>query len=193
MTPYPGELKCFDPGQQDDDEACTCANCVKSGFNFWLSNSRICIGEAMRKIKFMRCHNSFDCAAECAFGMLTRRFGILRKDLEVGHDFCKDLISACCIIHNLCIDDRLKNCKAKTYRRRITDADMPEASTYVSMQDYVDRTNAEFPFACATIRNVLARESQQGKRNDRKMKIKILTRDILARWLSAAAYTRPKK
>lgn len=56
ITPYPGQHKCIGEEDSDGDSVfdpdgdCHCQQCTESGFNFWLSNSRITI--------------------ECAFGML---------------------------------------------------------------------------------------------------------------------------
>lgn len=51
MTPYPGDLKCTQTlagngrtcREQLLDGHHACSNCIKSWFNFWLSNSRITI------------------------------------------------------------------------------------------------------------------------------------------------------
>merc|ERR1712023_127583 len=97
MCPYPGKLTCTNI---HNGKVCraqlleakdTCSNCIKSGFNFWQSNSRITI--------------------ECCFGMLIRVFGVLRQPLEVPLAFAPEVVTACMILHNHRIDDRLKDCE----------------------------------------------------------------------------------
>lgn len=42
---------------------------------------------------------------ERAFGLLTARFGILWRELRVAHPKISTIVQACCVLHNLYIDD----------------------------------------------------------------------------------------
>lgn len=53
-------------------------------------------------------HSSLRMCIERAFGMLIRRWGILWRPLEVKFERRAKLISACCLLHNFCIDRKLE-------------------------------------------------------------------------------------
>lgn len=56
--------------------------------------------------KFNNLHSKARNVVECAFGqMKTRWKSIFNKDLELRIDNCVRVIVACCILHNICIDE----------------------------------------------------------------------------------------
>ncbi|KAG8463277.1 hypothetical protein KFE25_004788 [Diacronema lutheri] len=57
----------------------------KDAYNFWHSHYRINI--------------------ECAFGLLQRRWGIFRRDMEVDTHRVGFVVKACMLLHNLCIEE----------------------------------------------------------------------------------------
>ena len=89
ITPYPGK------GIPDEED----------NFNFYQSSIRINIGESSPTMPIM----TSPLAAECAFGMLIRRWGILRRSLEVDLGRVVHVVSACMILHNICVDHKPSN------------------------------------------------------------------------------------
>lgn len=57
----------------------------KDAYNFWHSHYRINI--------------------ECAFGLLQRRWGIFRRDMEVDTHRVGHVVKVCMLLHNLCLDE----------------------------------------------------------------------------------------
>lgn len=57
----------------------------KDAFNFWQSNSRITI--------------------ECSFGILAMRWGIFWRPINTSIAHSVQVVQACMVLHNMCIDD----------------------------------------------------------------------------------------
>ena len=107
--------------QMRDDE-----HGVKDNFNFYFSQLRIII--------------------ECVFGMLVNKFPILESALKTRlMRTAVDTFVVCCIIHNLCVDERLRNNDSLSTRefppgqRLVQSAQLRETGT-LSQSDfeYVD-------------------------------------------------------
>lgn len=151
MTPYPGKKENLTDKQ--------------SGFNFWLSNSRITV--------------------ECAFGMLVRRWGVLKRALETSVTKHKEVVYACMLLHNLCRMESLEDDTA------FDGAYEPRSSSYRHMRDFVDETKMKFPTQWVFERDLIERESRRGRRVDRA-RTSNEVRDCLAEDLLEAGLGRPK-
>ena len=68
----------------------------KDSFNFWHSNARITI--------------------ECAFGILTSRWGIFWRPLNCSIVLATRIVYACMILHNMCIDAGFENERIEVMR-----------------------------------------------------------------------------
>lgn len=51
-------------------------------------------------------HSSARMCVEIAFGRLKSRWRVLKKRLDISHTFAPQLITTCCILHNICEDYR---------------------------------------------------------------------------------------
>merc|ERR1711994_1034105 len=90
-------------------------------YNFYLSQLRINI--------------------ECCFGMIINKFPVLQSALLTPKlsTACKTFM-VCCIIHNLCVDERLSQqndvCKAFPVRQRLTQGDRASGYEQLTAEDF---------------------------------------------------------
>ena len=144
-------------------------------FNFWQSNSRITI--------------------ECAFGQLVRKWGVLQKPLATGFANHKAVVMACMILHNLCVDYRIR-----THGTAGREQSAPRSTSISDCVDFCQATRDAYPKAFVMSRE--QRNGQPGRRTDREHSRRrdavadwIFTegneRDELAEWLHDAGLVRP--
>lgn len=145
----------------------------KDNYNFYLSQLRINI--------------------ECCFGMLINKFPILQAALltpKLG-TACKTFM-VCCILHNLCIDERLARCDDGVVsfptRQRLAQTDEASSNTQLTEGDFelvdtVDETTTE------ELQNL--RENVGPQNVDRDVDT-LSVREKMIRMIAAKGYVRPK-
>lgn len=110
--------------------------------------------------------------------MLVRRFGVLCRPLEVKLDLCKEVVSACAIIHNLCIDDGIKDSSCE-----------PNGISLAAMETFGRETWETSLEATECMLRDHTSGSQPGRRRDCET---CDLRDTFAFKLACSGFTRPR-
>jgi hypothetical protein len=121
----------------------------KDSYNFWHSHYRINI--------------------ECAFGLLQRRWGIFRRDMEVDTHRVGCVVKACMLLHNLCLDE----------------SDQPVTPLYDSAREFVHGLDLQS--------DGFAEEEDEADRNARRTGIEVPLRLRMRNRLALRGIVRPAR